>query len=212
MFVYPSLMGANQLNLAHTIDTLIPWCAGFHLDTMDGHAVPNITGGPAWINTIAAYSAKPVWVHLMTTNPLTWVDCLTLKPHCMVDFQYEYAQDPTAILKSIKSHGYKAGISIAPGTAVEVIYSLLPHCDYITVMGVKPGFSGQVYQPSTTAKITQLNQYIKSQALMCALACDGGITEQLLPILASHGVTHVALASALFDANAPVEILKKYTR
>lgn len=210
MFLYPSLMGANQLTLADTIDTLEPWCEGFHLDMMDGHAVPNITGGPAWTNTIAQYSKKPVWVHLMTTDPLIWIDRLNLKPGSMVDFQYESAKEPTAILQTIKNRGYKPGISIAPETAVEKIYSLLPHCNYINVMGVQPGFSGQAYQTETTIRIIEFNQYIQSQKLSCTIACDGGITEQLLPILALQGVTHAALASTLFDAGVPVEILKKY--
>src|SRR5262245_38995243 len=109
MKLYPSLMGADLLNLKAAIDMLEPWCAGFHLDTMDGHAVPNITGGPAWTNAIARYSTKPVWVHLMTTDPMRWIDQLQLKSGSMVDFQYENIKNPETVVAAIKKKGYKAG-------------------------------------------------------------------------------------------------------
>ena len=203
-------MGANQLNLSHIIDTLEPWCAGFHLDTMDGHAVPNITGGPSWTNTIAHSTKKPVWVHLMVTDPLLWIKQLTLKTDSMIDFQYEGTIYHQNVLAAIKNKGYKAGISIAPETSLEKLYTLIPFCDYITVMGVKPGFSGQLYIPETTKKIAELKLYIQSKNLLCAIACDGGITEALLPVIASQGVTHAAVASALFNAPDPITVLKKY--
>lgn len=210
MLIYPSLMGANQLTLAAVIDTLEPWCAGFHLDTMDGHAVPNITGGPSWTNAIAQYSQKPVWVHLMATDPLKWIAKLKLKPSSLVDFQLEEARDHHNILASIKKMGHQAGISIAPLTPLDAVYTLIPHCDYITLMGVKPGFSGQQYLPEVTTKIEALAQLIKSQQLACTIAVDGGVTATLLSTLAAHRVSHVAMASALFNAPDPVAMLKKY--
>ncbi len=211
MLLYPSLMGANQLTLADIINTLEPWCAGFHLDTMDGHAAPNITGGPCWTNAIAHATKKPVWVHLMVTDPVLWIKQLDLKTASMVDFQYEGTTNHHNVLAAIKKKGYKAGISIAPETSLEKLYTLIPFCDYITVMGVKPGFSGQLYIPETTKRLQELSLYIKSQKLPCALACDGGITEALLPVMASHGVSHAAVASALFNAPDPISVLKKYT-
>lgn len=210
MQIYPSLMGANQLALASIIDTLEPWCAGFHLDTMDGHAVPNITGGPSWTNAIAHYAQQPVWVHLMITDPLNWINKLKLKPQSMVDFQFEEAYDHHNILGIIKKMGYQAGISIAPHTPLDAVYTLIYHCDYITVMGVEPGFSGQQYMPEVTQKIEALSQLIKAQQLSCAIAVDGGVTATLLPILDAHRVTHVAMASALFNTPDPVAMLKKY--
>ena len=212
MQLYPSLMGANPLNLLETIDMLQPWCAGFHLDTMDGHAVPNITGGPGWTNAIAHYSTKPVWVHLMVTDPMRWITQLQLKPGSMVDFQYEAVQNPEDCMLTIKKKGCKAGISIAPQTKIDAIQKLLPSCDYVTVMGVNPGFSGQKFIPETIKKIAELHNYIKVQKLSCLIACDGGVTEALIPELHNNGVTHAAIASSLFNAQDPVALLKKYQK
>lgn len=205
-------MGADQLNLKTMIDTLEPWCAGFHLDMMDGHAVPNITGGPAWTNAIATYSKKPVWVHCMVTDPLHWIEQLRLKTDSMVDFQCEAVDNAEAILTAIKKMGHKAGISIAPQTKVSAITPLLSYCDYVNVMGVNPGFSGQVCMPETIINLETLHEYIRTNNLTCALACDGGITEQLLPKLARVGVEHSALASALFKSTDPAAFLQRATQ
>lgn len=212
MQLYPSLMGASPLNLLETIDMLQPWCAGFHLDTMDGHAVANITGGPTWTNAIAHYSTKPVWVHLMVTDPMQWINQLQLKPKSMVDFQYEAVKNLEDTILMIKKKGYLAGISIAPQTKVDAIVPLLPSCDYVNVMGVNPGFSGQQFMPETIKKITALQDYKKAHNLLYTVACDGGITETVLAELQKQNVVHVAIASNLFKAQDPVALLKKYQK
>ncbi len=212
MKLYPSLMGADQLTIKAVIDTLEPWCAGFHLDMMDGHAVPNITGGPAWTNAIAKYSKKPAWAHLMVTDPLHWIEPLRLKPGSMIDFQYEAIDNIETIITAIKKMGHKAGISIAPQTAISTIEKFLSQCDYINVMGVNPGFSGQAFIPETITRLTSLRDCIQANNLTCALACDGGITEELFPELAKLGVEHVAVASALFKSGDPIDLLKQYTK
>jgi ribulose-phosphate 3-epimerase len=210
MQLYPSLMGANPLNLLETIDMLQPWCTGFHLDTMDGHAVPNIIGGPAWTNAIAHYSTTPVWVHLMVTDPMQWITQLKLKRGSMVDFQYEAVSNPEDCIVAVKKKGYQTGISIAPQTTIDAIVPLLPSCDYVNMMGVNPGFSGQQFMPETLKKIAALQEYKNAHNLAYALACDGGITEAILPELQKRGVTRVAIASNLFSAPDPVALLKKY--
>jgi ribulose-phosphate 3-epimerase len=210
MKLYPSLMGVSPLNLLESIDMLQPWSAGFHLDTMDGHAVPNITGGPAWTNAIAQYSAKPVWAHLMVTDPMQWINQLQLKPQSMVDFQYEAVSNPEDTILTIKKKGYHAGISIAPQTKIDAIVPLLPSCDYVNVMGVNPGFSGQQFMPETIKKVAALQDYKKAHNFSYAIACDGGITETVLTELQKQNVVHVAIASNLFNAQDPVGLLKKY--
>ncbi len=43
----------------------------------------------------------------------------------------------------IKERGMRAGISIKPGTDVEVLEDLLPELDWVLIMSVEPGFGGQ---------------------------------------------------------------------
>jgi ribulose-phosphate 3-epimerase len=210
MLIYPSLMGADQLHLAKIITTLEPYCAGFHLDTMDGHLVPNITGGPDWTNTISAFTEKPVWVHLMVTNPTHWIPHLQLPPISMIDFQYEAPVDHASILNMIHNKGHLAGVSVAPETSLDKIIPVLSHCDYISIMSVTPGFSGQKFIPNTIDKIKTLIQYKETHKLSFFIACDGGITESILPILHMHGITHVAIASALFKTNNSTAFLQKH--
>jgi ribulose-phosphate 3-epimerase len=210
MLIYPSLMGADQLQLGTIIHTLEPYCAGFHLDTMDGHLVPNITGGPDWTNAISASIKKPVWTHLMVTNPTAWISRLQLPPTSMIDFQQEASVDHISILNLIRTRGHKAGLSIAPSTPLEKVLPHLSHCDYISIMGVDPGFSGQQFIPDTLNKIDTFRQHKEKHNLSFFIACDGGITESIIPLLQTHDVNHVAIASALFKTNNPTALLQKY--
>lgn len=200
MLLYPSLMGADPLNLQKTIAELEPYCAGFHLDMMDGHLVPNIAGGPDWINAIAAFAKKPVWIHLMVSTPTAWIEQFELQPQSMIDFQCETKDDHEKALYMIKDRGFKAGFSIGPCTSLRTIEPLLNTCSYVTIMGVKPGFAGQPFIPESIERIKELNAYKMEHKLTFFIACDGGITEAILPSLAAAGVTHAAVASALFSA------------
>jgi ribulose-phosphate 3-epimerase len=208
MMVYPSLMGADQLNLKEVISTLEPYCTGFHLDIMDGHLVPNIVGGPTWVNTISAITKKKIWVHLMVTDPAYWIPLLKLPPASMIDFQYETPIDHQSIVHIIHKNSHKAGISIGPETPIDTVIPLFSLCDYVSIMGVKPGFSGQTFIPNTITKIKKIQEYRKKQALSFFIACDGGITASITPQLHQAGVTHIAIASTLFTAPDQISLLQ----
>ena len=65
-------------------------------------------------------------------------------------------------LSLIKSCGMKAGIAINPATPVEVLIDYLHVIDYVVVMGVNPGFSGQKFFEGTTEKVSVLSEMISA--------------------------------------------------
>lgn len=212
--LYPSLISADLLDLRSQITLLDPYCDGYHLDVMDGHFVPNITWGPAFINTIAATTTKQCWVHLMTTNPQMWIDRFVLSPGSMVDFHIETDVDHQAILDHIRFKGWRCGITLSPNTSITTILPLLRHVDYVLVMSVQPGFSGQTFIPSSLETITALADYRAQQALKFDIAIDGGINELTIQQAVKAGATHIAAAAAIFSQHNPVtalECLKRLT-
>ena len=153
----PSMMCANYRNLEKEVNDLIE--AGvdiFHIDIMDGQFVPNFGMGLQDVEYICKASTIPVDAHLMIENPGNYVEKFAKLGIDIIYIHPESDVHPTRTLQSIIDLGVKPGIAINPGTAVETIKPLLPFVDYVMVMSVNPGFSGQKYISSVDEKIAQL--------------------------------------------------------
>src|SRR5437660_148073 len=141
MSIFTSLMAADPLNLEHAINQLQPYCAGFHLDIMDNHFVPNITWGAATVNAIAqkVEKSKKIWVHLMVDNPYDFYETLFLADGSLVSFHLESKVNHADLIKRIKEKKQRASLAINPKTAASEIIPFLHVIDHILVMSVEPG-------------------------------------------------------------------------
>jgi hypothetical protein len=114
--IYPSLISANPLHLGTIIQELEPHCAGFHLDVMDNHFVPNLTFGADIVNEVDKATKKPSWVHLMVEKPEEWCDRLTLKEGSIISFHFEATRDAAHLTKCISEKKWIPSIAIKPKT------------------------------------------------------------------------------------------------
>jgi len=129
-----------------------------HVDTMDGHFVPNLSFGALvlkWIKT-----DMPKHCHLMVSNPAERIEEFVDAGADTIIFHTEALDNDTvqmkALLDVIKGHGVKAGVSIKPGTSIDVLDALLDEVDEVLVMSVEPGFGGQSFMPVALEKIAAL--------------------------------------------------------
>lgn len=214
MEIYPSLISADLLNLETTIRALDPFCAGFHIDVMDFHFVPNLTWGPQFVCAMANITKKPLYVHLMVDNPLKWVEVLPLRNHDFFVFHFEAVthNDILQLNQLVHSKGNNVGIAINPGTSVSNVFPYLFDLDTVLLMSVNPGFSGQSFIPSVMNKIVPLKEERDKKQASCIIAMDGGINAENIEKIAHAGVDSVAIASALFEEPNPclaIENLQK---
>jgi ribulose-phosphate 3-epimerase len=207
--IFPSLIGGNLLALADQIKTLDPHCAGYHLDMMDGHFVPNITWGPAFINAIAEKTSKQIWVHMMVTDPGHWLPRFNLPPHSMVDFHSETDVDHQAVIKVIRDKGWNPGIVLNPETTIDLLLPLLDKVDYVVVMSVHPGFSGQQFIAESLKTIHELAEIRARFGYSFKIGIDGGINAENISGVVNTGADYVAVASAIFDQPDPVVALQE---
>ena len=205
--IYPSLISASLLNLQQVITTLDPHCDGYHVDIMDGQFVPNITWGPAFANAIAATTNKTIWVHLMTTDPFTWIDRLELPKNSIVSFHIEANDNTPITIKAIREKGWRASITVSPKTNIVEIVPLLDQVDQVLVMSVDPGFSGQQFLTHTLEKIPLLVAEREKQNLTFSIGMDGGIGKENCAEIVRSGVQDLAIAHAIFGQKDPVQAL-----
>lgn len=212
--IYPSLISANLLCLEEEIQTLEPYAAGFHLDVMDFHFVPNLTWGPDFINAIRAKAAKQLLVHLMVEYPEKYFARFKLHPQDIVSIHLESPSSLSLqeLFAEITSRGWIPSIAINPYTPLEALISLTVPLKHVLLMSVQPGFSGQTFLPFILKKLKALNDFRKSHNLSFTISIDGGITADIAKELAKNGANQLAIASAIFHDSNPLKALQQFSQ
>lgn len=208
--IYPSLISADLLNLEKIIKELEPHCSGFHIDIMDFHFVPNLTWGPAFVNAIRKVTNKQLWIDLLVEHPEKYLERMDLYHNDIISIHYESTYQ-TNIFKKIREQKCLASLALDPATPVEAIIPFLDQIDHILLMSVKPGFSGQKFIPSSIEKIKKLNELRTKYAASFTIGMDGGLNEQTLSQVKNYGLDNAGIASAIFNEQDPIDMIKKLT-
>ena len=153
----------------HEADTDI-----FHLDVMDGNFVNNFALSPQDIKVVRENTDKLLDVHLMISNPGRYVEMFAGLGVDIIYIHPEAEIHASKTLSAIRSLGKTPGIAINPGTSVAMIEELMPLIDYVMVMGVNPGFSGQKFIDHVESKIKKLSALREHHDFKMIL--DGGVS------------------------------------
>src|SRR5690606_24685661 len=111
-----------------------------HVDVMDGHFVPNLTIGPVVVEALRKVTALPLDCHLMVNDPERMVPWFAEAGADSVTVHAEATDDLPALLRLIKSHGLRAGVSLRPATGLDALEPVLDALDMVLLMSVNPGF------------------------------------------------------------------------
>ena len=168
-----------------------------HIDIMDGHFVPNITIGPVVVSHIRRVTKLPLDVHLMIENPEKLIDSFVRAGSDMITLHIETITKLKLKRQKAKlsAKGVKLGISLNPATPLSKIKNVLGLVDFVLVMSVNPGFSGQAFISGVLPKIRQLRSIFKGD-----IAVDGGINDKTAKQVIKAGANILAAGSYVFTA------------
>lgn len=199
--IAPSILSADFGCLDRDLEMVNESVAGwFHLDIMDGTFVPNISFGFPVCKAIASVARKPLDAHLMIVNPHKYVERFASLGVSYLSVHIETCGDLDRVLKQIRSAGMKCGIAINPETDASLLKGHLGNADFVLVMSVHPGFSGQSFIEGSAEKVAVVRKMIEEEGASCFIEVDGGINTSNIASLAGAGASVFVAGNSAFGA------------
>ena len=199
MILSASILSADFSNLHDQIRQVeqagVDW---IHIDVMDGHFVPNITMGPFIVETCKRITNLPLDVHLMIEKPEKHIESFINAGADYLSVHIEGNPNIHRTLQASRTQGVHPGIVLNPGTPAGQVEAVLPFIDFVLVMTVNPGFSGQKFIPEVGGKIILIRQMLGRSYQNVMIEVDGGITAETLPKVKAAGVDVCVAATAIF--------------
>jgi ribulose-phosphate 3-epimerase len=176
---------------------------------MDGHFVPNITVGPPVVKALRKVTALPLDCHLMIENAERYIDAFADAGASWISLHVEALPHLQRAVAHVKSRGLRAGVALNPSTPLASLDEVLPELDYVLVMSVNPGFSGQSFLPASVGKVERLADDIKRRGLATRIEVDGGIDEGNVGAVVKAGASVIVAGQAVFGQPDPEAAVRR---
>jgi ribulose-phosphate 3-epimerase len=197
--IAPSILSCDFAKLAEEIQAVEAGGADWiHVDVMDGHFVPNITIGPVITAAARRSTELPLDVHLMIEAPEKYLEVFAEAGAHLLTVHQEACPDLARTISRIRSLGVKAGVAVNPATPLDTVRHVLKDIDLLLVMSVNPGFGGQAFIPTSTAKVRQARALLDEVGSSAELEVDGGVDAGNAGVLARAGATVLVAGSAVY--------------
>jgi ribulose-phosphate 3-epimerase len=207
--IAPSILSADFTRLGEEIKAVAEAGADWiHVDIMDGHFVPNLTLGPLILEAVRRATALPLDVHLMIEHPERYIPEFAAAGADHLYVQVEACVHLHRAIQMIKTNGAKAGAVLNPATSLSALDWVLENLDLVLVMGVNPGFGGQVFIPAVLSKIRALKETIERRDLAIEVVVDGGVNPETIASIAGAGADVLVAGSAVFGSTDYHETLR----
>lgn len=199
----PSILSADFSKLGEQVrileDAGTSW---LHIDVMDGQFVPPVSFGDVVIRSVRPVSKMFFDVHLMVTEPDRFVDDYAKAGADMFTVHAEACAHLDRTLQHIHESGMKAGVALNPATPLQALDYVLDKVDMVLIMTVNPGYGGQKYIPTMTAKIRDLRRKLDEAGYPdLPVEVDGGINASTIDTVLDAGASVIVAGSAVFHGD-----------
>jgi ribulose-phosphate 3-epimerase len=174
-----------------------------HVDVMDGHFVPPITIGALIVEALRdlVHSRDGVLdVHLMVERPERRIEDFASAGADSIIVHWEATPHVNYALQAVHEAGLHVGLALNPATPADVVAGVAAELDHVLCMTVNPGWGGQDYIESSTAKVARLRELLGPDV---PIEVDGGIDAATARITSDAGATLFVAGSSIFGTSDP---------
>ncbi len=202
--IAPSILSANFAALAKDVAAVARGGADLiHVDVMDGRFVPSITMGPIVVSALKRVPSPPLDVHLMIEAPDRHIEAFATAGAAMISVHVEATPHLHRTLDLIKKHGVMAGAVLNPATPASALEDIAADLDFVVVMSVNPGLSGQKFIPGSLAKIARVRAVLDAAGNTAPIEIDGGVDGTNIDAVVRAGASIIVAGSAIFSQPSP---------
>ena len=204
-----SILSCDLVRIGEEVrDVIAAGADAIHFDVMDNHYVTNLSFGPDVFKALKPCACKadsspvPIHVHLMGQPVDALAETFARAGARMVCFHGDASIHVDRTLRLIRSLGAKAGLVFNPAEPLGALEWVLDEVDLVLLMGVNPGFGGQMFIGSTLRKLVQVRKIIDASGHSIRLAVDGGVNVDNIRAIADAGADTFVSGSAIFGASS----------
>ncbi len=202
--VAPSILASDFARLGDQVEQVMDAGARvIHVDVMDGHFVPPISIGHLIVGALRDLvhdRGGVLDVHLMVERPERRVEEFAAAGADTLIVHWEATPHVHYALKAVRDAGLHSALAINPGTPPDVVAGLADMFDHLLCMTVNPGWGGQPYIESSTARVARLRELLGPDM---PIEVDGGIDAGTARATADAGATLFVAGSSIFGSDDP---------
>ncbi|VVC00240.1 Ribulose-phosphate 3 epimerase family protein [uncultured archaeon] len=219
--IIPAILVKDAAEFERRISLVAPYVKRVQIDIMDGKFVPNETLAPEKFPPIP--SKLLVEYHLMVEKPLEYMKRIGKKDAiyeihlesltgasgrgggCVRSVD-EVKKDWQLLQAEAKKMKSRLALVLSPDTPVEEVAPYLKDVEFVLIMTVYPGFSGQKYLSAMEGKM----KWLKERGV--TVEVDGGLDIGTVRSSSKAGATLIGVASGIFakpDIKKAIEELTK---
>ena len=209
--VIPGILEKDFAAIEKKLRLYAPYVSWVHLDVADHTYVPNtlfldfeklgVLLGQSFAKGLS------IEAHIMVVNPAKYI-----KP--LVDagvkrlIAHVESNDPRIFLDEAKFESVEIGLAIDGPTEIEQIEPYLDEIDFVHILTIEAGFSGQPFTPEAVEKIRLIRQNYPN----LPISVDGGMDDRTARIVREAGATRIIVTSYFYEHSDDIPGLFKNLR